>query len=72
MTLSLIVHWHTDGSLLTTGIVLNNFVILTYYISFVQSDDNVNSAHGFDAYNSLWYVQTEAYRLNVTTDTVSV
>ena len=32
----------------------------------------MNSAHGSDAYNPLWYIQTEAYSLEVTPGTVSV
>ena len=41
-------------------------------LSFIQSDDNLNTAHGSDVYNPLWYVQTEAYDLKVTSDVVSV
>ena len=38
---------------------------------FFPSGDNLNTAHGSDQYNPLWYVQTEAYDLQITTDSVS-
>ena len=37
-----------------------------------RSDDNLNAAHGSDQYNPLWYVQTEAYDLQIMTSNVSV
>ena len=41
-------------------------VIVPYY-----SDDNENTAHSPDAFNSKWYIQTPAQRINVATSNVS-